>query len=133
MIVSNSIIRVRYAETDMMGIAYYGNYFTWFEVARIHLLDSLGIPYRKLEEQGYRLPVLETKAVYKQSVHFDDNIEIKAFLKEMPTVRFTINYELYVESHLVSTGYTCHAFTNITGQPIKPPGIFMIKLKNIFK
>ena len=51
-------IRVRYQETDKMGIAYHGNYFTWLEVARIHLLDSIGCPYKELEEDGYFLPVI---------------------------------------------------------------------------
>ena len=132
MIIAKSIIRVRYAETDMMGIAYYGNYFTWFEVARIRLLDDLGTPYRELEERGFRLPVLETKAEYKQPARFDDEVEIKTLLKEMPTVRFTIDYELYVESKLISTGYTRHAFTNLEGQPTRPPKIFITRLKEYF-
>ena len=51
-------IRVRYQETDKMGIAYHGNYFTWLEVARIHLLDSIDCPYSKLEKAGYFLPVI---------------------------------------------------------------------------
>jgi acyl-CoA thioester hydrolase len=132
MIVANSTIRVRYAETDMMGIAYYGNYFTWFEVARIRMLDDLGMPYRELEEQGFRLPVLETKAEYKKPARFDDEVEIKTLIKEMPTVRFTIDYELFVESKLISTGYTRHAFTNMVGQPTRPPDIFITKLKKHF-
>lgn len=132
MIVANATIRVRYAETDMMGIAYYGNYFTWFEVARIHLLDDLGMPYRELEEQGFRLPVLETKAEYKQPARFDDEVKIKTLIKEMPAVRFTIDYELFVESKLISTGYTRHAFTNMVGQPTRPPDIFITRLKKHF-
>lgn len=132
MIIAKSKIRVRYAETDMMGIAYYGNYFTWFEVARIRLLDDLGMPYREMEKQGFRLPVLETKATYKLPARFDDEVEIKTLLKEIPTVRFTIDYELYVRNRMISTGYTRHAFINLEGQPTRPPVNFMARMKKHF-
>ena len=59
MIVARTEIRVRYAETDKMGIVYHGNYLIWFEVGRIVLLDEIGLPYRDVEKAGFRLPVLE--------------------------------------------------------------------------
>ena len=59
MIQSRAEVTVRYAETDMMGVVYHGNYLPWFEIGRTTLLKELGLPYRQLEEQGYRLPVLE--------------------------------------------------------------------------
>ena len=62
MIVSRSQVTVRYAETDMMGIVYHANYLTWFEIGRTTLLKELGLPYRQLEAEGYRLPVLEISA-----------------------------------------------------------------------
>jgi len=67
-------IRVRYQETDKMGIAYHGNYFTWLEVARIHLLDSINCPYSKLEEEGYFLPVISCSCEFKNPAKFDDRI-----------------------------------------------------------
>ena len=132
MIATTSKIKVRYAETDMMGIAYYGNYFTWFEVARIRLLDDLGMRYREMEHLGYRLPVLETHAVYKLPARFDDEVEIKALLKKMPVVRFTIEYELYIENKVIATGYTCHAFINSEGQPMRPPKDFITRVEEYF-
>ena len=71
-------IRVRYAETDMMGIAYYSNYFIWFEIARVHMLDEIGLSYKEIERAGYRLPVLEAQARYLQPAQFDDIVTLKA-------------------------------------------------------
>ncbi len=132
MYISDTKIRVRYAETDMMGVAYYGNFFTWFEVARIRMLDKMGMPYREMELQGIRLPVLEANAVYKFPARFDDEVEIKTLLKNIPAVRFKIDYELYIESKLIATGFTIHAFTNSKGQATRPPKDFMARMKEYF-
>jgi acyl-CoA thioester hydrolase len=62
---SSSTVRVRYAETDQMGVAYHGNYFAWFEVGRTDLLRQFGLTYKELEGQQVRLPVIETHVLYR--------------------------------------------------------------------
>src|ERR1019366_3956417 len=82
MIQSRAQVTVRYAETDMMGIVYHANYLPWFEVGRTTLLKEIGVPYRKLEEEGFRLPVLEISAKYIRPALYDDTLVIKATLSE---------------------------------------------------
>ena len=69
---SVSTVRVRYAETDKMGVVYYANYFVWFEVARAELLRSLGWSYREMEHAGVALPVIEARCAYHRSAQYDD-------------------------------------------------------------
>jgi len=69
-------IRVRYKETDKMGVVYHSNYFTWFEIARIALLDELGCPYADLEKDGFFLPVLSCDATFHQPAFFDDRLTV---------------------------------------------------------
>lgn len=115
-------IRVRYAETDMMSMVYHSNYFIWFEIARIHLLDELGLPYREMERSGYRLPVLEAHANYLQPARFDDIVTLKALILEKPgKVRLRIDYEVHCEDKLLCTGYSKHAFIDPKGKPTRAP------------
>jgi acyl-CoA thioester hydrolase len=133
MISSTTAIRVRYAETDMMGLTYHGNYFTWFEVARVNLLDELGMPYRELEKRGYRLPVLEAHANFLRPTFFDDRLDLRLFLRERPTASMRIEYELYRGPDLCLTGHTVHAFVNHEGQPVKPPADVLANMRSFFK
>lgn len=128
MITTTTSIRVRYEETDMMGIVYHGNYFTWFEVGRVRMLEEIGLCYRKLEETGFRLPVLEANAKYKSPARFDDTVIIKTYVREKPRARFRIEYELFCDDRLLCTGHTVHTFTNLNGQPTRPPKHFLEKI-----
>ena len=74
--------RVRFAETDAMGVTYHGNYLPWFEMARVALLDQLGTPYRQLEQEGFLLPVLETGLTYHRPSRFDDRVRITVTLAD---------------------------------------------------
>lgn len=132
MIVSESQIRVRFAETDAMGIAYHGNYFAWFEVSRIDMLDRLGFPYEKLHKQGLHLPVLEVGAKYQRSAFFDDILTIRAMIKERPSVRIRIDYEVKRGEEILCVAHSMHAFVNSKGMPIKPPADFLNPLREIF-
>ena len=76
MIQSRASITVRYAETDMMGIVYHANYLPWFEVARTQLLREQGFPYKQLELDGYRIPVLEVSAKYLRPALYDDTLPL---------------------------------------------------------
>ena len=126
MISSSTQIRVRYAETDMMGVAYYSNYFIWFEVARVHLLDEMGHSYREIERDGYRLPVLEAHARYLLPTRLDDVVTIKASILEKPgLVRLRIDYEAFCGDLKICTGYTKHAFVDSQGRPTRAPENFI--------
>ncbi len=132
MIEGRTELRVRYAETDMMGIVYHANYLAWFEVGRTELLRSHGIAYRTLEDAGFRLPVLEVQTRYHRPALYDDIVTIVSRLKELPTVRFRIDYEVRARDQLLVTGHTLHAFINREGAPVRPPAVFAEKMRELF-
>jgi acyl-CoA thioester hydrolase len=121
MIRSKVSVTVRYAETDMMGIVYHANYLPWFEVGRTTLLKELGVPYRRLEEEGFRLPVLEVSAKYIRPALYDDTLDIVTTLTERPAVRIQLNYEVLRGAELLATGTSLHAFVDRQGRPVRPP------------
>lgn len=132
MIETSSEIRVRYQETDAMGIVYHANYLTWFEIARVDMLDKLGVPYRELEAQGYLLPVLEASLKYKKPAKFDDRLTVSASIRELPSVRITVHYEVLRGNERLVSGSTMHAFIGKDGYPVKPPDAFMEKVSEHF-
>ncbi len=113
--------RVRFAETDAMGVTYHGNYLPWFEMARVALLDQIGTPYRGLEKQGCLLPVLETGLTYHRPSHFDDRIRITVSLAEKPKARLRLTYKVERGEELIVEGFTVHAFVNREFKAIRPP------------
>ena len=121
MIESRTQVTVRYAETDMMGVVYHGNYLPWFEVGRTTLLKELGLPYRTLEELGYMLPVLEMGAKYVRPARFDDSLTVTTFLRDKPLLRIRLEYEVRRGEELLATGHTVHAFIDREGRPVRPP------------
>lgn len=114
-------IRVRYEETDRMGVAYYGNYFTWFEVARSEHFRKLGLPYTELEEKGLRLMVADTKCAYKTPVTYDDLIDVETEITNMKNTSFVFLYKIYHKRCLVATGESTHVFTDVKGKPVRIP------------
>jgi acyl-CoA thioester hydrolase len=132
MIESRSQVTVRYAETDMMGIVYHGNYLPWFEVGRTTLLKECGFPYRDLEAQGYLLPVIELGVKYQRPALYDDTLTIVTRLKERPVLRITLDYEVRRGDDLLVTGFTTHAFINKAGEPVRPPAALAAKMKELF-
>ena len=121
MIQSRVQVTVRYAETDMMGIVYHANYLPWFEVGRTTLLKEIGVPYRKLEEEGFRLPVLEVTAKFLRPAVYDDTLEILTVLSERELLRIRLEYEVRRDGELLATGSTVHAFVDRQGRPVRPP------------
>ena len=121
MIQSRSQVVVRYAETDMMGVVYHGSYLPWFEVGRTTLLKELGLAYRQLEADGYRLPVLEVSAKFFRPALYDDTITIVTTLREKPLLRIHLEYEVKRGDELLATGSTVHAFIDRAGKPVRPP------------
>ncbi len=132
MITSRTQVTVRYAETDMMGIVYHGSYLPWFEIGRTNLLKEQGIPYRSLEAEGFRLPVLEASLKYHRPAVYDDTVTVVTTLREKPALRIRLDYEIYRGDELLVTGYTLHAFIDRTGKPVRPPAIFTQRMKELF-
>jgi acyl-CoA thioester hydrolase len=132
MIQSRVQITVRYAETDMMGIVYHGNYLPWFEIGRTALLKEHGISYRELETAGYRLPVLEIRAKYLRPAFYDDTLTVVTTLNEKPLLRIELVYEVRRGDELLATGQSAHAFIDRAGHPVRPPPIFIQRMKELF-
>ena len=116
-------VRVRYAETDTMGVVYHANYFVWFEVGRCELLRQLGWSYREMELEGVRLPVIEATCNYLQPGQYDDELEITASAQVLSPVRLAFDYEVIRESDraVLARGRTVHAAVSTAGRPCRLP------------
>jgi acyl-CoA thioester hydrolase len=132
MIISKAEVSVRYAETDMMGVVYHGSYLPWLEIGRTALLKEHGLPYRQLETLGFFLPVLEVSLRYLKPAHYDDIVRITTILREKPTLRIRMEYELHRGEELIATGSTLHAFIDRAGRPVRPPAAFADVMARIF-
>lgn len=113
-------IKVRYAETDQMGVVYYANYLVWFEVGRNHLFEIMGFSYSNLERQDVILPVIESHCNYKISARYDDLIVVKTRITEISAVKIRFDYEIIRDNDgaLLANGFTVHAFVDKKGKPI---------------
>lgn len=117
-----SPVRVRYAETDQMGVAYHGNYFAWFEVGRADLLRSQGVTYKELEAQDLRLPVIEAQARFVRPALYDDMLEIRTQVAALSGARVTFAYEVRRgDDGVLATGTTSHAAVDGRGRPRRLP------------
>ena len=120
---STSRLRVRYAETDQMGVAWHGGYFAWFEVGRTDLLRERGLTYRELEAQNLRLPVVEVQARYLRPALYDDLLEVRTTLRAVSGARVSFDYAVHREGEAqpLATGMTEHAAVDATGKPRRLP------------
>ena len=120
---SISRVRVRYAETDQMGIVYYAHYFVWFEVGRTDLLRHAGGSYREMEREGVSLPVVEAHCEYRQPARYDDDLEIRTRGGLLSAVRVRFDYEVIRPSDdtALAGGYTVHAALDAAGRPRRLP------------
>ena len=116
-------VRVRYAETDRMGVVYYANYLVWFEVGRTEWLRQSGDSYRDLErDHGVTLPVIESHCEYHQPARYDDEIEIRTRATLLSPVRVRFDYEIVrAPEAALAEGYTVHAAVDIGGKPTRLP------------
>jgi acyl-CoA thioester hydrolase len=123
MATTTTSIRVRYAETDAMGVAYYANYFVWFEVARGDWMRPHGWTYRELEETGVLLPVIDAQCTYRRPARYDDEVEITVTVRLLSPVRLEFTYEARVNGQpdLVAAGRTVHAALGRDGRPCRLP------------
>jgi acyl-CoA thioester hydrolase len=118
---SVSTVRVRYAETDQMGVAYYANYFVWFEVAHTDWLRTYGVTYRELEAEGVLLPVIDARCQYRASARYDDELRISATARLVSAVRVAFDYEVSGPSAVIASGHTVHAAIDRQGRPVRVP------------
>ncbi|MEI6211609.1 MAG: thioesterase family protein [bacterium] len=123
-------IRVRYAETDQMGVVWHGNYLQYFETGRTEALRACGWSYRGLEEAGIMLPLVEAHLEYLRPARYDDLLVVKSIVREPVTVRLRFEYEVQNEAgELLVTGHTVLGFVNATTRrPCRPP----TKLRELF-
>lgn len=124
-------IRVRYAETDRMGYVYYGNYATYFEVARVEMLRSLGFSYRILEDEGVLLPVLEYTIKYIRPAFYDDELRIVTTIHTLPAARIQFDYEIFnSKNEKITIASTSLVFINKeSGKPQRCPDDLLEKMK----
>ncbi len=126
-------LRVRYNETDKMGVVYHSHYIEYYEVARTECMRSLGISYRELEETGIILPVIRAESNYRGSLFYDDEIEVLARITEMPEFKIKFDYEVLKNSKCVNKGHTELLFYNeAKKRPCKAPEALLEKLKPFF-
>jgi len=127
MLIADIKIRVRYAETDKMGYVYYGNYATYFEVARVEMLRNIGLSYKELEDSGILLPVSNFQVKYILPAYYDDLLTIRTYIKTKPGVRLVFEYEtLNEKNELLNTAIVTLVFISVkTGKPIQAPEYFM--------
>lgn len=120
-------VRVRYAETDKMGYCYYGNYASYFEVARVETFRQLGVSYKEMEDNGVMMPVIEYKSKFHRPALYDDLLTIVVKIEDTPTIRVRFDYEVYNEQKtLLTTGETTLVFIDLkTNKPVKAPSYFM--------
>jgi acyl-CoA thioester hydrolase len=116
-------VRVRYQETDQMGIVYYSNYFVYFEMGRIEFLRSLGISYAELEKENIFLAVADAHCKYRSPAVFDDLLVIKTCLSMMKLARIEFSYEIrrVNEEKLIAEGSTLLACLGVNKKPIAIP------------
>lgn len=116
-------IRVRYGETDQMGVVYHGNYALYLEMGRIEWLRKLGVSYKIMEEKGIMLPVVSLNINYKKSACYDDVINVKTQLKNKPTAKIEFEYEITNDKgEIITTASTTLVFIDMkTNRPTRAP------------
>ncbi len=136
MFVYESKVRVRYAETDQMGVVYHGNYAQYYEIARTECFEACsGMTYATMEKEGVMLPVLELQTKYLKPAFYNEVLTIKAIVKELPSIKLKVEYEIYNgENELINVGKTTLVFVNIkTRRPCQPPENFMKNVRTFFE
>jgi acyl-CoA thioester hydrolase len=121
---SEAITRVRYAETDQMGVVYHGNYFTWFEIGRVELCREMGFEYKQMEiEDDSFIVVAEAHCRYKRPARFDDLLTIRTRVTQSQRRTLRFAYEIFNQAsgELIATGETLHVICDAHGRPKSLP------------
>ncbi|MCP1306170.1 MULTISPECIES: acyl-CoA thioesterase [Paenibacillus] len=112
-------LRVRYQETDQMGVVYHANYLNWFEVGRTEMIRELGMPYQALETRGLLLPVIEADLKFRSPARYDDLVTIDTKVVELTSLRIRFAYEIKRGEELLVTGGTQHVWLNQDWKPVR--------------
>lgn len=135
MFIQETKVKVRYAETDQMGVVYHGNYAEYYEIARTECFEACsGITYASMEEDGVMLPILELQSKYLKPAFYNQVLTIKSIVKQLPSVRLHVEYEIYNEAEeLINIGKTTLVFVDKrTRKPCHPPKNFMDGVSKYF-
>lgn len=117
---NDTYLRVRYQETDQMGVVYHGNYYTWFEVGRSDFFRSLGYSYVLLEREGIIMPIISSCCEYKTPAKYDQEILIRTGINSIKGARLEFNYQILhkEDNTLLAIGKTIHAFADKNMKPV---------------
>ena len=127
-------IKVRYCETDQMGLVHHGSYVNYFEEARISWISNLGFSYSEMEKSGIILPVSKLNINYLRPAYFENDLVVNVELAELPTSRLIFNYSITNKGEVVVTGTTVLAFLNKeTKKPVRCPDYMLEKVTPLFK
>lgn len=136
MLIHNTEIRVRYADTDQMGIVYNGKYLEYFEVGRTELLRHFGLAYKTVEDEGFMLPLIETGLKFKKPAIYDDLLLIEARVEKLISPTVHVEYRIFRKDseELLTEGFTTHVFTRkLDNKPTRPPKFYIEKLKKYYE
>lgn len=128
-------IRVRYFDTDQMGIVYYGNYARFYEIGRVETMRYLGLNYKELEERGISMPVYDLNSRFIRAAKYDDLLTIRVTVPQLPKTRFMFSYEIFnQDGQLLNTGQTTLVFVRTdTGRPCTAPSDLVEAAKPFFR
>ncbi len=117
----SQLFRVRYAETDAMGIVHHSSYIVWLEMGRTEFMRHFGFTYRQLEEMGVVMPVLEVNIRYRRPAYYDDELSVTTWLEELSRTKIKLAYRVERPSDgtLLTEATTLHTFTGSDGRPIR--------------
>ncbi len=134
MIKGNIKLRVRYSDTDQMGYVYYGRYASYYEIARVELFRNLGFSYKKLEEEGIGMPVIDMETKYLLPIKYDEEITISTRIEKLPSSRIIFHYEILNQNNdLANTAKTTLTFINLLNKrPVRTPKELLDLIKNKF-
>jgi acyl-CoA thioester hydrolase len=135
MLITETKVRVRYGETDKMGVVYHGNYAVFYEIGRTEALRQIGITYKSLEDNGVMMPVVSLNSKYIRSAKYDDELTIKTKMHAITGVRVPIEYEIYNEQkELINLGETTLVFIDmVTNKPTRCPEALAAKMNPYFE
>jgi acyl-CoA thioester hydrolase len=123
---------VRYSETDQMSFVYHGNYVKYFEMGRIAWLRKLGFSYKKMEEDGILMPVIDIKINFKKPALFDDKLKLITKLVRTPSYMIEFEFEIIKKENIISSGYTKLVFLNsVTNKPMRCPNLIIDALNKV--
>lgn len=132
---SKTTVRVRYAETDQMGVVYHGNYAQYLEIGRTDALRQIGLTYKSFEENGIMMPVISLQCQYIKPAYYDDELTIVTMMKELPKIRNHFHYEIYRDTSILIAKAEV-VLVNIdmkTKRPCLAPSILIERLKPYFE